>query len=394
MTSSNPDPNSNSESEQKTNLDIPSKPENKNFLHSIAQMAQGHPAVIALFLLLAGSFYGGIQFIQVQQDMSGSKLIKPKEVAEYENLKEENPTLKNTIKIKDEKIQELENLIKILTNCTGEIKGPENQQKVDGNIEVKGKVGQCADKRLWLILSPITTHTEKGKKIGRIEDKDCYVQGEITERDKDFNKGTTSIVKEQKYKVYLVSIPTSEQAINQKLIDAQKQTNPHISCSDINLAKNQLSMITVDNTKIEEKMEQTFSRATIATRYGGNWGGLQVFKDSAKKSITLNGSFSGAAGYAIENDPDLSSLGGTTLTFQVRGTGNSRFDQRKLFKLEVNGLAVQPTATHRVSSNDPEYITAQDGSVSFQLPDDVYKIELVFWNASLNNLQISATVSD
>ena len=181
----------------------------------------------------------------------------------------------------ESKIQPLETEINKLKDCIAEIKEPTNEAKVDGNIEVRGNIGRCTNQRIWLVVSPITTHNEQGEEIGRIENKDCYIQGEIVERNQEFNKGTTSIVNDQQYKVYLLSIPSSDETKNQKLINAQMSNNPHIACSEISLGEHKLTMVTIDNTQSnqsnnsENTEEQTFSRATIATQYGGNWEGYK-----------------------------------------------------------------------------------------------------------------------
>ena len=148
-----------------------------------------------------------------------------------ENISERSKIIENI----DERIETLEKFHK---NCDGKITKPVNNLKVNGNIQVEGSIFECQEHRIWLVVSPIT---------GAITNQDCYVQGEIIDRNSVFNQGTTSIGEPQKYLVYLVGIPTSSSEKNQKLVDAQNPNNPKIKCSDISLAEHNLDNITVDN---------------------------------------------------------------------------------------------------------------------------------------------------
>ena len=47
----------------------------------------------------------------------------------------------------------------------------------------------------------------------------------------------------------------------------------------------------------------------------------------------------------------------------------------------------------RINSNDPDFVNSGDGTISFRLPERLTKLEFVFWNANLNNLEISGTIS-
>jgi hypothetical protein len=209
------------------------------------------------------------------------------------------------------------------------------------------------------------------------QDNNCYVQG-VLPTDGPFTKeiSSESLGSPESYTIFLLA--ADDETVNKDL--GFSSPNTPISCGRGDSSIHTIAQATVSSL-------QPFN---LATRFGGAYGGITVNRDTNNQKITLNGTFSSAAGYAIEKDPALSSLGGRALTLRVEGTTNSSFDEGKLFKLAVNGEAVEPTDASRRSSNDPDYITVQEGSVSFQqLPDEVDKIELVFWNASLNNLEIS-----
>ena len=63
-----------------------------------------------------------------------------------------------------------------------------------------------------------------------------------------------------------------------------------------------------------------------------------------------------------------------------------------MLRVEANGKALMPLDTVRQSLNDPAYMTAADGPVFFKLPANVAKLEIVFWNATLNDFTLSADV--
>jgi len=123
-----------------------------------------------------------------------------------------------------------------------------------------------------------------------------------------------------------------------------------------------------------------------------NSGSINVSEDWSNRSITLSGKFTEDAGYVVERDFDF---GGKTLTLEIFGTKDCTFDSGKLFKLEVNGRgnALIPIEKGRKNVNDPDFINPGDGSVSFKLPENVKKIEFVFWKADLKNLKISGKLS-
>jgi len=128
----------------------------------------------------------------------------------------------------------------------------------------------------------------------------------------------------------------------------------------------------------------------------GGWsayGGLLVSLDPINQKIILSGVFTSAAGYVKEQSGGFA-LGGKILNLSIRNSGQSSFDQYKMFKLEVNGRYVPPLDPTKINHNDVTYINAGDGAVSFQLPEQVTKLEFVFWNAYLKDLEISGTLKE
>lgn len=120
-----------------------------------------------------------------------------------------------------------------------------------------------------------------------------------------------------------------------------------------------------------------------------SWGKISVSGDINSQTITVNGGSSSSSGYGIQRS---FSFGGDTLVLNIQGTGASTFDNYKLFKLEVNDMAVAPVEQSRINLNDPEFINAADGTVTFKLPGNINKMQFVFWNCNLSNLQISGSI--
>lgn len=285
----------------------------------------------------------------------------------------------------------------VRVNISGEIGYPPDNSKVTGNITVTGN----------LSLTEATTgkllkNQTQAWLLATNNNKDCYVQGYIPTLDSSFEQETSSIRDPKKYTIYLLA--TDDKTINQDLSTALGKKIPEIGCSDVKLSDFKVDQVIVDNsstppnpspngsvTSPQPTESSTGQPFNLATNYGSKYGGITVNKDTANQRITLSGTFSSAAGYSIENDPNLSSLNGQQLALQINGTGNN---QNKLFKLEVNDQVINPTEPSRVSSVDPDFITVQDGTVRFQLPPTVNKLNFVFFDATLNNLTISATVSD
>jgi hypothetical protein len=80
-----------------------------------------------------------------------------------------------------------------------------------------------------------------------------------------------------------------------------------------------------------------------------------------------------------------------SLVLEIRNTAYSRFNGNRLLKMTVNrsdSLLAPANVPALVSG---EYLPAHDGQVEFVLPADFDgKLGFVFYNANLNDLQISA----
>ncbi|MFM7793423.1 MAG: DUF2281 domain-containing protein [Microcystis panniformis] len=116
----------------------------QNFFQKLAVIAKEPPAIIGAISLLAGSFFGGMQFMQLQLQPQ-IDLLKTK---------------------KEEQATEIERF----KGCEGSITNLTDNQKVKGNTPIKGKISLCQEKRKWLVVSPITTTNKKGEKAATVEE--------------------------------------------------------------------------------------------------------------------------------------------------------------------------------------------------------------------------------
>jgi len=81
------------------------------------------------------------------------------------------------------------------------------------------------------------------------------------------------------------------------------------------------------------------------------------------------------------------------LVLDVFGSQRCTFAQGRMLKLEANGRPLQPVALEQRSRADADYIRALDGSIEFELPSEVRKLQIVFWHCQLDELQLSARLS-
>lgn len=93
----------------------------QNFFQKLAVIAKEPPAIIGAISLLAGSFFGGMQFMQLQLQPQ-IDLLKTK---------------------KEEQATEIERF----KGCEGSITNLTDNQKVKGNTPIKGKISLCQEKR-------------------------------------------------------------------------------------------------------------------------------------------------------------------------------------------------------------------------------------------------------
>lgn len=120
---------------------------------------------------------------------------------------------------------------------------------------------------------------------------------------------------------------------------------------------------------------------------------LQVTNDEQNQGVIFNGEVTKkGAGYSKESSVEFKNYGGKILSLNIRNSNESTFDGQKMFKLEVNGKPLTPQEQSRINVGDGNYINSGDGTVNFQLPPDVNKIEFVFYNANVKKLKVSATI--
>ncbi|MDJ0580242.1 hypothetical protein [Crocosphaera sp.] len=146
----------------------------------------------------------------------------------------------------------------------------------------------------------------------------------------------------------------------------------------------------VTNGEITVVPPQPFSITQGWTAYGG----LEVKRDPTSQRLTFNGNLLGGSGGYVKEHSSLLSFSGRKLTLTVVNSGNSSFDANKMFKLEANGQPVIPQEQGRINTNDTSFVNAGNGTISFKLPNDLTKLEFVFWNTNLNDLTISGIVSE
>lgn len=119
------------------------------------------------------------------------------------------------------------------------------------------------------------------------------------------------------------------------------------------------------------------------------WGNVSV--NRYEQGIQISGDISnGTAGINTVSVPR--EYANRIIVFTISNTRNSRYDQGELFKFEVNDIAQRPNEFNRINMNDNDYVNAEDGQVSFTLPSDPTKMQLVFYNCNLNGLVISAQI--
>ena len=155
------------------------------------------------------------------------------------------------------------------------------------------------------------------------------------------------------------------------------------------------TILTQENQRLKERIASLTGKTIFPIIGGWNtYGGLEVnILDNKEQRIAFNGQFTSAAGY-VKEIPSGFPFGGKILTLNIENSAQSLLDQNKMFKLEANGQALRPQESDRINSNDADYVNSGDGTISFQLPDQLTKLEFVFWNSNLNNLTISGTLSD
>lgn len=116
------------------------------------------------------------------------------------------------------------------------------------------------------------------------------------------------------------------------------------------------------------------------------WGGIRALVFSSDCSrIVINGAINTAAGLVVKKQFNWEFK---TLRLDVKGSRLSSFNQKKMFKLQINDEPLLPLEPTLSNANDPEYLNPGDNSFRYQLPAYVNKIDLIFYCARLNNFKI------
>jgi hypothetical protein len=120
------------------------------------------------------------------------------------------------------------------------------------------------------------------------------------------------------------------------------------------------------------------------------WGSARLTIISNTEGIfTVSGSTENtASGYVLERELDY--LSGRTLVITIGGNlGLSKFDHKKLFKLEINDNPIRTVTPDFINTNDSTYVNASQGTLNFRMPNEVKKINFVFYNASFDRVNFT-----
>ena len=128
-------------------------------------------------------------------------------------------------------------------------------------------------------------------------------------------------------------------------------------------------------------------RMELNLQGGAAWGGISA--SVSGNTITFNGFANPTGGY---NSMNLNSnLRNRTIILEIRNTGASSFSDGRMVKITVNrnDQIVSPLNTSSLIYG--EYIPSAYERIEFVLPPDFDgKIGFVFYQAALNNFQITA----
>jgi hypothetical protein len=147
------------------------------------------------------------------------------------------------------------------------------------------------------------------------------------------------------------------------------------------------------NSKVD-KLTGKEDKSILSTKKGwSSYQGLKVTNDDKNQGVIFNGEVTTeGAGYSKESSVEFKTFGEKILSLNIENSSQSTFDGQKMLKLEVNGKPLIPQENSRVNVEDGTYINSGDGTVNFQLPLEVQKIEFVFYNADVKNLKVSAKI--
>jgi hypothetical protein len=116
---------------------------------------------------------------------------------------------------------------------------------------------------------------------------------------------------------------------------------------------------------------------------------VRVASPEANVAVFNGGGNSETSGYV--NERVNKGIAGKTVVLDIRNTAYSQFSGNRLLKMTVNKSDDLLKPVNISALVFGEYLPAHDGQVEFVLPSDFDgKLGFVFYNANLNNLQISA----
>lgn len=187
--------------------------------------------------------------------------------------------------------------------------------------------------------------------------------------------------------------------LNTKVTTIQAKLDDKITKVD-NTIENISSKVQSKSQQVDElnsrldKLTGKENKSILSTTKGWSpYNGLKVTNDEENQGVIFNGEVTTeGAGYSKESSVEFKNYGGKILSLKVQNSDESTFDGQKMFKLAVNNQPLTPQEKSRINVGDGNYINSGDGTVNFQLPSNVNKVEFVFYNADVKNLKISATI--
>ena len=117
------------------------------------------------------------------------------------------------------------------------------------------------------------------------------------------------------------------------------------------------------------------------------WGGLRTTVQGNR--VTLNGKIATAGMFA---DGMNTALRGRTVTLTISNAGDSVFSNSRMIKITVNKEDRLICPDNVTTLIEREYVPSGYNVITFPLPADFDgKLQFVFYEAELKNLQITAT---
>jgi len=120
-----------------------------------------------------------------------------------------------------------------------------------------------------------------------------------------------------------------------------------------------------------------------------SWGGVRA--TARRNTVILNGRFTGAAGF-VNEWLNVTELKGRTVILEIQNAEESTFSNNRMLKITMNHydeLIIPSNVEYLIEG---EYVPSSYTQIEFNLPETFDgKIGLVFFNATLTNLEITVT---